>query len=160
MNKLRLSLFVLSLLIITNSSINAQDNEQNIRSNRTKTKTTTTTTTTSVSNPNKQEKDAFTLINGQTDTYNFGNSIKVGNPVEHDFRFKNNGTGTMHITNVSSSCGCTTPEWSNKPISPNGTGNIKVRYNSAAVGKFHKSITLTFQDQSTKTLWIQGEVIK
>ncbi|MGE9616895.1 MAG: hypothetical protein ACQPRJ_04990 [Solitalea-like symbiont of Acarus siro] len=61
MNKLRFSLFVLSLLIITNSSINAQDNEQNIRSNR-KTKTTTTTTTTTYTgNTGKQQKDALTL---------------------------------------------------------------------------------------------------
>lgn len=157
MNKLRFSLFVLSLLIITNSSINAQDNEQNIRSNRTK---TTTTTTTYTGNTGKEQKDALTLINGQTETFSFGNNIKVGNPVEHNFQFRNNGTSPMQITNVSSSCGCTTPEWSNQPIAPNKTGNVKVRYNSAAVGKFHKSITLTFQDKSTKTLWIQGEVIK
>ena len=66
----------------------------------------------------------------------------------------------MVISNVQTSCGCTTPEWSKEPIAPGGTTKIKVGYNAAAEGNFEKYITLTYNQNLSKQLTIKGTVWK
>lgn len=92
-------------------------------------------------------------------TYDFG-KIAQGKPVYHYFEVMNNGKGPMVISNVQTSCGCTTPEWSKDPIAPGGSTKIKVGYNAAAEGNFEKYITLSYNQNLTKQLSIKGTVWK
>lgn len=89
--------------------------------------------------------------------YNFG-SIPQGKPVFHTFQIINKGTSPLKLDNVQTSCGCTTPEWSKEPIAPGATSQVKVGYNAAAEGHFEKSITLTYNGNSTKQITIKGDV--
>ncbi|NIJ51887.1 DUF1573 domain-containing protein [Dyadobacter arcticus] len=69
----------------------------------------------------------FALIDSSS--YDFG-SIQEGAVVEHDFRFRNDGEYPLILNNITSSCGCTTPEWPKEPIGPKETSSIKVRFDS------------------------------
>jgi len=61
--------------------------------------------------------------------------IKQGDKVENTFKFTNEGTSPLIITNVEVTCGCTTPKgWPRDPIPPGGKGEITVAFNSA--GKY------------------------
>jgi hypothetical protein len=74
--------------------------------------------------------------------FDFG-MIQEGEVVEHKFKFTNVGNVPLTILNARASCGCTTPEWSQEPISPGGTGEILARFNSA--GR---------TDQQDKTIYV------
>ena len=69
----------------------------------------------------------FALIDSAD--YDFG-TIREGAVVEHDFKFRNDGAYPLILNNISSSCGCTTPEWPKEPIGPDKTASIKVRFDS------------------------------
>ena len=62
-------------------------------------------------------------------SFDFG-TIQEGEIVEHTFNFKNEGEYPLILNNITSSCGCTTPEWPKEPIGPNATSSIKVRFDS------------------------------
>lgn len=92
--------------------------------------------------------------------FNFG-KIPQGKPVTHIFEVKNNGKDTLKISNVQASCGCTTPEWErDKAIAPGKSTNIKVGYNAASEGPFTKFITISYNDNQSKQIYIKGEVWK
>jgi hypothetical protein len=91
--------------------------------------------------------------------HNFG-EIAQGKPVYHTFIIHNTGSQPLVLDNVQASCGCTTPEWDQKPIPAGGTKEIKVGYNAAAEGPFDKPITITYNTNQTKTLKITGSVWK
>ena len=59
-----------------------------------------------------------------------------------EFSFRNTGSEPLIITSASSSCGCTTPEFSRKAILPNKTGKIKVKYDTEVLGNFRKTIVV------------------
>lgn len=92
-------------------------------------------------------------------THDFG-KIPQGKPVYYSFEITNTGKDPMVISNVQTSCGCTTPEWSKEPIVPNGTSKIKVGYNAAAEGHFEKYITISYNQNLSKQLIIKGTVWK
>lgn len=58
----------------------------------------------------------------------------------HVFKFKNNSKQAIALTNVKSSCGCTSPSWSKEPIQPGQTGSVEVKYNTNLPGAFNKTI--------------------
>lgn len=68
-------------------------------------------------------------------SHDFGD-IFQGDVVEHTFKFTNTGNQPLLITNIQTSCGCTTPQWPRDPIMPGGKGELKVGFNSA--GKSNK----------------------
>jgi hypothetical protein len=94
-------------------------------------------------------------------TYDFGTIKESAGNAEHQFTFTNMGAETIVITNVTSSCGCTTPAWSKEPVKPGEKGYIKAVYNPYnRPGAFHKTITVTSNaTNSPLTLNIKGEVI-
>lgn len=71
----------------------------------------------------------------EKDTHDFGDIVQ-GDVVEHTFKFTNTGNQPLLITNIQTSCGCTTPTWPRDPIMPGGKGELKVGFNSA--GKMYK----------------------
>ncbi|MGE0078540.1 MAG: DUF1573 domain-containing protein [Bacteroidales bacterium] len=75
--------------------------------------------------------------------YNYGTIKEDDGVAYHEFEFNNTGTTPLIIQRVSSSCGCTTPEWPKEPIAPNKSGKIKVGYNPKQVnGPFSKTISV------------------
>ena len=91
-------------------------------------------------------------------THDFG-KIKQNDPGTVIYTVKNNGTTPLIITAARSSCGCTVAEYTKEPIKPNETGIVKATYNTARVGAFNKTVTVTFDGvQTTEMLTIKGEV--
>ncbi len=83
-------------------------------------------------------------------SHDFGEIIQ-GDVVETTFTFKNTGKSELIITNATSTCGCTVPEWPKEPIAVGGEGEIKVKFNSAGKSnKVTKTITLTTNTPSGK----------
>ncbi|MFZ6001541.1 MAG: DUF1573 domain-containing protein [Bacteroidota bacterium] len=74
------------------------------------------------------------LITWEASSHDFGD-ITQGDKVEFTFKFSNNGTEPLIITNVTTQCGCTTPKgWPRDPVLPGGSGEITLAFNST--GKF------------------------
>ena len=93
------------------------------------------------------------------ETHNFG-KIEQNKPVTTEFVFTNTGKEPIVISNVSASCGCTTPSYTKEPVLPGKTGSIKATFNAAAMGPFNKSITIFSNSESpTLTLFLKGEVV-
>jgi hypothetical protein len=91
-------------------------------------------------------------------THDFG-KIKQNDPAAVTFTVKNNGSAPLIITAARSSCGCTVAEFTKEPIKPNETGIVKATYNSARVGVFTKTVTVTFDGiTQAEVLTIKGEV--
>jgi hypothetical protein len=93
------------------------------------------------------------------EAHDFG-QIAQGKPVYYTFVISNTGSQPLVLDNVQASCGCTTPEWNQKPIPAGGSTDIKVGYNAAAEGHFDKFITITYNTNQTKQLKISGTVWK
>lgn len=93
--------------------------------------------------------------------HTFGQIKEEAGEVTCIFRFTNTGNIPLVLLGVEASCGCTTPEWSNKPILPGRLGYIKVSFNpSLRPGVFAKSITVNANvPKATRVLTISGEVI-
>ncbi|MCU0432538.1 MAG: DUF1573 domain-containing protein [Bacteroidia bacterium] len=90
--------------------------------------------------------------------YNFG-TIKQGESVTHEFRFRNTGKEPLIINNAQGSCGCTVPEYPKEPIKPNGTGIIKVTFNSAGKSSIQdKTVTITYDTDKIIVLHMKGTV--
>ncbi len=89
--------------------------------------------------------------------FDFG-SVPQGKPVYHVFELKNTGAKPLLLNEVSTSCGCTTPEWSKEAIAPGATAKIKVGFNAAAEGAFDKYISVRYNDSAQKQLKIKGAV--
>ena len=89
-------------------------------------------------------------------SFDFG-KIPQGRPVTHNFEVVNKSAKPLLIDNVEASCGCTTPEWSQDPIAPGASTQIKVGFNASSEGKFQKTITIYYGDK-VKGLTISGEV--
>lgn len=58
------------------------------------------------------------------------NLILQGEVVAYTFKFSNSGKQNLILADVSSSCGCTIPTFSKKPIKPGEEGTIEVVFNS------------------------------
>jgi hypothetical protein len=90
--------------------------------------------------------------------YNFG-TVKQGEVVTHEFRFKNTGKEPLIINNAVGSCGCTVPDWPKEPIRPGGEGVIKVTFNSAGKSNIQdKMVTITYDTDKTVVLHMKGTV--
>ncbi len=75
--------------------------------------------------------------------HDFGN-ISAGTPVETVFKFTNTGEAPLIITNATSSCGCTVPEYpKNTPIAPGDTGELLVKFNGSGKNQVTKTVTVT-----------------
>jgi hypothetical protein len=61
--------------------------------------------------------------------YDFG-QIREGDKVSYTYKFTNTGTAPLIVQSVQPSCGCTAPDWSKEPIPVNGTGFVKVEFDS------------------------------
>ena len=107
---------------------------------------------------------SFALASAQTISFDktvldYG-TVKVGADGHRIFKVKNTGDKPLIISRVQASCGCTTPEWSQDPIMPGKTAQIKVGYNTTIVGPFTKIIEVYSNDpvNSRSVINIKGTV--
>lgn len=76
-------------------------------------------------------------------THDFGNIAENGGKVSTTFRFKNVGDAPLVILETKVQCGCTKPEFPDKPIQPGQTSEIKITYNPLGhPGEFNKRVTV------------------
>ena len=68
-------------------------------------------------------------IKFETTEHDFG-KILQGEQVSYTFKFKNVGGAPLIITSIEKTCGCTSPDFSNKPIKPGESGKITITYDS------------------------------
>lgn len=100
------------------------------------------------------------VITFDSTVMNFG-IIAIGEKVNHTFRFKNTGKKPLLISQVTPSCGCTTPrDWSKEPILPGEEGQISVEFNSRGFsGQIEKTISvLTNCVPATYELKLKGNI--
>jgi hypothetical protein len=86
--------------------------------------------------------------------FDFG-KIFDDQPVEAEFKFTNTGGGALVITNVQTSCGCTTPDWDRqrKQYNAGESGVIKARFDPAhKSGLQTKTVTVTTNDRANPTI--------
>lgn len=91
--------------------------------------------------------------------HDFGAIPQRGNGV-YEFEFTNTGAAPLVLSNASSSCGCTVPNYPKTPIAPGEKGKITVKYDTNRMGGFHKSVTVTSNAKAAPSvvLYIKGEV--
>lgn len=99
-------------------------------------------------------------INADELTYNFGTIAEAAGPASHTFTIRNTGGGPLVINRVTASCGCTQPEWTQAPIAPGQTGEVKVTYNpKGRPGPFYKTISIFSNGRKgSYSLAIKGNV--
>jgi hypothetical protein len=84
-------------------------------------------------------------------THDFG-TITEGDVVEYTYDFKNVGEGTMLISEVKVTCGCTSRDWPKDPIAPGESGSIKVTFNSSGKnGHNEKSVDVIANTEPNDT---------
>ena len=93
--------------------------------------------------------------------FNFGTFHEEKGPVTHIFHFTNISSDTLKVIEVRSSCGCTIPDWTRKPILPNEKGFVKAIYNPRnRVGAFTKNLIVVINTNPDGiTLHISGNVL-
>lgn len=79
-------------------------------------------------------------------THNFGGVPQSQGILETTFEVRNDGQSVLEIGELSTSCGCTTAELSNKSIQPSGTATLTVYFDP----DFHKEPS----DELTRTVFI------
>ncbi len=93
--------------------------------------------------------------------FDFGEITEESGNADHEFRFTNNSGRPIKIVSVQTSCGCTTPGWSQETIANGKEGFVKASYNpKGRPGYFNKSLTVTTDfDGIPLVLQIKGQVI-
>lgn len=107
-----------------------------------------------VENPNAP------VITFEKTTHDYGTVVKGGDGT-CEFKFKNTGVEPLILSNVSSSCGCTVPDWPREPLLKGKSATIKVKYDTNRIGPINKSITVMSNSKSAAVqLKIVGNVVE
>lgn len=106
------------------------------------------------------ELKAQPQISFDTTEHNFGEIRELGGVAQYRFVFFNKGDKPLIISNVHTSCGCTSPAWQKEPIAPSKAGYIDVSFDPRdRPGAFTKSIVVTSNATlQPVTLYISGYV--
>ncbi len=98
--------------------------------------------------------------NFKKNVHDFGTIKEEIGAVTTQFEFTNTGKSPLIIQRVSTSCGCTTPSYTQEPILPGKSGKIDTRYSTVArPGKFSKTVTVyTNVPDTVYILTIKGNV--
>jgi len=119
-------------------------------------------------------KKLFLLLLTVSTLQLFAQDIAWLTPTEHDFgefeqfdiqqvefKFKNNTGEPVVIDNVRTTCGCTSPDWTDEPILADSTSVITIEYDARKVGFFYKKVKVYFSGiRKGHKLYIEGEVVE
>ena len=106
-----------------------------------------------------QQTDTTVVFNRLV--HDFGAITPGDGPQTFSFEFTNRGTSPITIQKVTSSCGCTTPDWTKNPVAPGEKGYVKATYHPSGVTTFNKTITVHLAGGTPEVivLRIRGNVI-
>ncbi len=92
--------------------------------------------------------------------WDFGSIKEDGGVVQHTFKFKNTEKKPIVIVAVRTTCGCTTSDYTRKPIAPGKESTLTINYDPMyRPGKFDKDIYVyTSSGKEPTTLTIKGDV--
>ncbi len=91
----------------------------------------------------KVEPQPGPYITFEEKSHDFGD-IEQGDIVEYVFNFENTGDAPLILSNVQTTCGCTTSFWPREPIAPGAKSKIEAKFNSRGKsGRQNKVITIT-----------------
>ena len=83
--------------------------------------------------------------------HDFG-EITEGEMITHIFKFSNSGGADLLISDVKTSCGCTVGDFPREPIKPDGTGVIKLTFDSRGqMGYQNKTATIETNTSPNRT---------
>lgn len=129
------SVFIMSCKDNASSKITGDTAETTAQNEQAPTAATNTTGEYPIMTFDKQEHD-------------FG-TIAANTPVETIFKFTNTGKAPLIITNATSSCGCTVPQYpKDTPIAPGESGEILVKFNGSGKNLVTKTVTITANTQN------------
>jgi len=92
--------------------------------------------------------------------HDFG-KVEEGEKVAYIFEFENKGSSDLVIYSATTTCGCTVPEYSSKPLAPGSSGTLEVVFDtSGREGIQTKTITVNSNASVPVTmLTISAEII-
>lgn len=90
---------------------------------------------------NSLEKEATTEIKFVQEIIHLG-EVKLDSCKNAIFELKNTGEIPLIIKAAEPSCGCVSVEWNRRPIAPDQTSNISIRFEPFSIGKFSKSVSV------------------
>lgn len=92
--------------------------------------------------------------------WDFGRIKEVDGVVTHTFRYRNEADHSVSIERVYTSCGCTTGDYSRRPLKAGGEALFTVKFDPAGRGgKVEKTLTLVYDGGKGRTLLVvSGEV--
>lgn len=93
--------------------------------------------------------------------WDFGSVREADGPVRHTFTGVNRGDRPLVILDVTTTCGCTVPRFSKRPVLPGDRTEITVSYDPTnRPGTFDKELWIYSSDRKRiATLTIRGEVV-
>jgi len=98
-----------------------------------------------------------------SEEYNYGSIYaNSGHDGLAEFKFVNTGNEPLVLTNVKTSCGCTSPFWQKEPLNPGDTGKVVLKYaNISQPHTINKSATVQSNaiNKPTVVIRISGTVV-
>jgi hypothetical protein len=86
-------------------------------------------------------------------------NLEINKTTTAKFSLKNIGPNPLVVNNVTTTCGCTVPNWSKQPVLPNKTTDIVVQVTPNKEGYFKKNVTIYCNiERRYVKLVIQGKV--
>ena len=136
MNKRLILLLVATLFVMTTSCKKEEEKTNDIQSD-------TNIVADSPSTPTPPAEGKYPELTFEKQEHDFG-TIKQGDKVTFEFKFKNTGQADLLISDAKGSCGCTVPEYPKTPIKPGEDGKLKVSFDSTGKSGLNtKSVTIT-----------------
>lgn len=82
-------------------------------------------------------------VSADRTVYDFGDVVLNSGPVSHTFTLRNDSAKPVLIDRVTTSCGCTTAQWTSGAIQPGQTGSVTITYkNDEGAFPFDKSASV------------------
>ncbi|MFC1738217.1 DUF1573 domain-containing protein [Planctomycetota bacterium] len=101
------------------------------------------------------------MIKFEKEVHDFGN-IDPGSKSRCEFKFTNTGTGTLNITKVRTTCGCTAADLKKRKYAPGESGTLKITFSAPTrPGVISKRVIVSSNDKKNPrvTLTISGKVV-
>jgi hypothetical protein len=107
----------------------------------------------------KQSTGGLPSLTFEQTKHDFGLMVQ-GEKLSYTYVFTNTGGSDLIISNVTSTCGCTIPDWTKSPVKPGEKGKVEVVFNSTGkTGTNTKTVLVLSNCQpSTTELEFTAEV--
>jgi len=108
---------------------------------------------------NRLSEEVITVVADKYE-HDFGKISETGGIVNYEFKIKNTGSEPLVITKVTTSCGCTVPDWTKEPVAAGKNGFVKVTFDpKGRVGDMTKTLVVyTNGNPESVRLKIKGSV--